>query len=302
MYEMKEFLHIKRLSTCQAYGHTANSKECKFTTPFCGCCGLRHNTRYCRNDELCCIKCAESNRNRDTKWKIPHRAIYSHCPCYNKEVTAYKKRGSIFSMDNSIFENTQFPYNIATESSNESLKILQINLARAKAATNQLQETASTIKPDVILVQEQYVNNNVIPGIPQTWKTFSSSNQKAAILIPSPKLKPALLATKVNMVALKIQTSSFAITIISAYSSPAQNFHTTLQEIQEIISSLPEEKIITGADLNGHNTLWGCRSNDNRGKDILDFILANNLNIINKPDALPTFQRNNSFVWSDLTL
>ncbi|GBN34974.1 hypothetical protein AVEN_12168-1, partial [Araneus ventricosus] len=169
-------------------------------------------------------------------------------------------------------------------------------------ATNQLQETASTIKPDVILVQEQYINNNGIPGIPQTWKTFSSSNQKAAILIPSHKLKPALLATKVNMVALKIQTSSFPITIISAYSSPAQDVHTALQEIQEIISSLPEEKIIIGADLNGHNTLWGYRSNDNRGKDILDFNLVNNLNIINKPDALPTFQRNSSVGWPDLTL
>ncbi|GBM05438.1 Putative protein in type-1 retrotransposable element R1DM [Araneus ventricosus] len=104
------------------------------------------------------------------------------------------------------------------------------------------------------------------------------------------------------MVALKIQTSSFPITIISSYSSPEQNVHTTLQEIQEIISSLPEEKIIIGADLNGHNTLWGYRSNDNRGKDILDFILANNLNIINKPDALPTFQRNNSVGWPDLIL
>ncbi|GBM41031.1 hypothetical protein AVEN_180938-1 [Araneus ventricosus] len=192
MYQMKEFLHIKRCSTCKAYRHTANSKECKFTTPFCGCCGLRHNTRNCRNDELYCINCAESNRNR----------------------------------------------------------------ARAKTATNQLQERASTIKPDVILVQEQYINNNGIPGIPQTWKTFSSSNQKAAILIPSPKLKPALLATKVNMVALKIQTSSFPIAIISAYSSPAQGVHTTLREIQEIISSLPEENIIIGDDLNGHNTLF----------------------------------------------
>ncbi|GBN65183.1 hypothetical protein AVEN_62471-1 [Araneus ventricosus] len=88
MYQMKEFLHIKRCSTCQAYGHTANSKECKFTTPFCGCCGLRHNTRNCRTDELYCINCAESNRNRGTNYKIRHRAIDSHCPCYNKEVTA----------------------------------------------------------------------------------------------------------------------------------------------------------------------------------------------------------------------
>ncbi|GBN39631.1 Putative protein in type-1 retrotransposable element R1DM [Araneus ventricosus] len=175
-------------------------------------------------------------------------------------------------MDNSIFENAQFPYNIATESSNQPLKILQINLARAKAATNQLHLTARTNKPDVILVQEQYVNNNEIPGIRQTWKTFSSSNQKAAILIPSFKLKLALSATKVNMIALKIQTSLFPITIITVYSSPAQNVPTALQ------------------------------SNDNRGKDILGIILANKLNIINKPDALPTFQRNNSVGWLDLTL
>ncbi|GBM03706.1 hypothetical protein AVEN_134932-1 [Araneus ventricosus] len=253
MYQMKEFLHIKRCSTCQAYGHTANSKECKFTTPFCGCCGLTHNTRNCKNYELYCINCAESNRNRGTNYKIRHRAI--------------------------------------DKSSNEPLKILQINLARAKAATNQLQETASTIKPDVILVQEQYINNNGIPEIPQTWKTFSSSNQKGAILIPSPKLNPALLATKVNMVALKIQTSSFPITIISAYSSPAQDVHTTFQAI---ISSLPEEKIIIGADHNGHNNLWGYRSNDNRGKDILDFILANNLNRKGKQDTKSLRKRKRS--------
>ncbi|GBN90550.1 hypothetical protein AVEN_36950-1 [Araneus ventricosus] len=103
------------------------------------------------------------------------------------------------------------------------------------------------------------------------------------------------------MVAIKIQTSSFPLTIISAYISPAENVHTTLPEIQEMISSLPEEKIIIRAD-NGHNTLCGYTSNGNRGKDIMDFILANNLHIINKPDALPTFQKYNSVHWPDLTL
>ncbi|KAF8789472.1 hypothetical protein HNY73_007406 [Argiope bruennichi] len=149
-------------------------------------------------------------------------------------------------MDSINFENSSFPFNIATASTQDPLKILQINLARAKASTNQLHLTASTIKPDIILVQEQYHYNNEIPGIPNSWKTFSSTNQKAAILIPSAQIKPALLATKVNVVAVKIQTSSYPITIISAYSSPAQDVSTTLQEIQEIITSLPEEKIIIG--------------------------------------------------------
>ncbi|GBM45300.1 hypothetical protein AVEN_69170-1 [Araneus ventricosus] len=56
------------------------------------------------------------------------------------------------------------------------------------------------------------------------------------------------------------------------------------------------------AEMMNFTALTGYRSNGNRGKDILDFILANNLNIINKPDALPTFQRNNSVGWPDLTL
>ncbi|KAF8789544.1 hypothetical protein HNY73_007475 [Argiope bruennichi] len=127
-------------------------------------------------------------------------------------------------MDRINFENSSFPFNIATASTQDPLKILQINLARAKASTNQLHLTASTIKPDIILVQEQYHYNNKIRGIPKSWKTFSSTNQKAAILIPSAQIKPAVLATKVNLVAVKIQTSSYPIKIISAYSSPAQLF------------------------------------------------------------------------------
>ncbi|GBM36427.1 hypothetical protein AVEN_234811-1 [Araneus ventricosus] len=98
------------------------------------------------------------------------------------------------------------------------------------------------------------------------------------------------------------KTSSYPLTKISAYSSPAQDDHTVLQEIQEISFGLPQEKILIGTDLNGHNTLWGYRSNDNRGNDILEFILANNLYIINKPDAPQTFQRNNSVVWPGITL
>ncbi|KAF8789900.1 hypothetical protein HNY73_007803 [Argiope bruennichi] len=187
-------------------------------------------------------------------------------------------------MDRNNLENSSFPFNITTAGIQDPLKILQINLARAKASTNQLHLTTITIKPDIILVQEQYHYNNEIPGILKSWKTFSSTNQKAAILIPSAQIKPALLATKVNLIALKFQTSSNPITIISAYSSPAQYVSTTLQEIQQIITSLPEEKSIIDADLNGHNTLWGHMTNDSRGNEVLDFILADNSYTLNKLD------------------
>ncbi|GBL73879.1 hypothetical protein AVEN_230825-1 [Araneus ventricosus] len=55
-------------------------------------------------------------------------------------------------------------------------------------------------------------------------------------------------------------------------------------------------------DLNGYNTLWGYNDVDSRGTAIEEFILANNLFINNSSDAPPTFTRNTSKGWADLSL
>ncbi|GBL81047.1 hypothetical protein AVEN_83124-1 [Araneus ventricosus] len=75
MYQLKEFVHIKRCTTCQAFTHTANSGHCKNVTPFCGCCGGRHYTWKCRSREDFCINCSESNRPLGTNRKTDHRAV-----------------------------------------------------------------------------------------------------------------------------------------------------------------------------------------------------------------------------------
>ncbi|GBM64467.1 hypothetical protein AVEN_194228-1 [Araneus ventricosus] len=182
------------------------------------------------------------------------------------------------------------------------LKVLQINLGRAKAANNTLHPTSVKLQSDLLLLQEPYIYNSQIKGIPQSWNTFNSISNKAAVIIPSIQLHAALISCKQNTVAVKIQTGQQPTTFISAYSSPYSNIQETLLEIQEIISCLPREKIFIGADLNGHNTLWGYNDVDSRGTAIEEFILANNLFINNSSDAPPTFTRNTSKGWPDLSL
>ncbi|GBN99318.1 hypothetical protein AVEN_184966-1 [Araneus ventricosus] len=238
-------------------------QNCMYTVPNCGICADRHSTSYCRSNFQLCINCEESNRNSATP-PVSFNKVSSTCL--------------------------------------KTLKVLQINLGRTKAANDTLHPTSDKLQSDLLLLQEPYIYDSQIKGIPQSWNIFNSISNKAAVIIPSRQLHAALISCKQNTVAVKIQTGQQPTTFISAYSSPYSNIQETLLEIQEIISSLPREKIFIGADLNGHNTLWGYSDVNSRGTAIEEFILANNLFINNSSDAPPTFTRNSSKGWPDLSL
>ncbi|GBM24665.1 hypothetical protein AVEN_272892-1 [Araneus ventricosus] len=68
------------------------------------------------------------------------------------------------------------------------------------------------------------------------------------------------------------------------------------------MKTIPKEKFLVRADLNGQNPLWGYSHSNPRGEAILNFVLANNLYINNTPDAPPTFTRNTDKGWTDLTV
>ncbi|CAL1273581.1 unnamed protein product [Larinioides sclopetarius] len=192
--------------------------------------------------------------------------------------------------------------NLSISTVSSSINILQINLARTKAANKHLEKSIVNFRSDIILMQEPYSTEDGIKGLPQSWTVFSSKSNKSAIAIINTKLKPAIIARKKFTVAVKLQTGQNPTTFISAYNSPNINIQETLQELQEIVISLKGESIIIGADLNGHHTIWGYRDVDARGERILDFILANNFYIANSTDAPPTYERNTLKGWRDLTI
>ncbi|GBM98277.1 hypothetical protein AVEN_168802-1 [Araneus ventricosus] len=107
-------------------------------------------------------------------------------------------------------------------------------------------------------------------------------------------MKAVLLSLRIISIAIKIHLDNSPLTLISAYSSPTSDIHQTLQEIREAKASIKIESIQILADLNDHNILWGCEANDVRGNVILDFVLANEIAILNTPDSPPTFVQKKS--------
>ena len=85
------------------------------------------------------------------------------------------------------------------------------------------------------------------------------------------------LVTKLQAVVVSV-TLDKKITICSVYIPP--NFHLETEYLDTLLKQLPSLYILVG-DLNGHNTLWGCKDNNQKGNIIEDFITKNDLCLMN---------------------
>ncbi|GBM91478.1 Putative protein in type-1 retrotransposable element R1DM [Araneus ventricosus] len=111
----------------------------------------------------------------------------------------------------------------------------------------------------------------------------------------------AFLQSTVNSTALKIQTEQGPLTVISAYSYPYKNIMETLQELHSILTDLGDERVLICADLNAHSRIWGYANEDTRGAQVEDFLLAQQLYLLNETNSPPTFEHCGRKGWPDLS-
>ena len=79
--------------------------------------------------------------------------------------------------------------------------------------------------------------------------------------------------------AVKV-TAHKTITLCSVYLPPRNHFNFNPKNLQNVIDQLPSPFILRG-DFNGHHTLWGCEDVNNRGQQLEDLILKNDLILLN---------------------
>ncbi|GBL87899.1 hypothetical protein AVEN_192070-1 [Araneus ventricosus] len=223
---------------------------------------------------------------------LPPSQILSHSQNQNLNIPQF-----------SFLNSTNSPW-FCSSFSPDPLIILQINLDKSKVDTANLPKEAKTHKIDLILLQEPHSKDGKILGIPKSWNQWLSANGKAGIISFTSASTPIFLGTKENAVAIKTQTSIGPLSIISGYSSPYSDIQGTIQDISHFITSLTQESVLIGADMNAHSTLWGYPNDSPRGNAMCveDFISSTNLHLLNVKDAGPTFQQHNAKGWPDLTL
>ncbi|GBM95925.1 hypothetical protein AVEN_85277-1 [Araneus ventricosus] len=75
----------------------------------------------------------------------------------------------------------------------------------------------------------------------------------------------------------------------------------TLQELHSILTDLGDERVLICADLNAHSRIWGYANEDTRGAQVEDFLLAQQLFLLNETNSPPSFEHRGRKGWPDLS-
>ena len=184
------------------------------------------------------------------------------------------------------------------------LKCLQINLQHNSAAAADLSQLILDLNLDVILVQEPFCNcsNGKISNVPRGYKTFhfpSAAFQYGTAIIVKSNIvgKPILDICCNEVVALEMVSNGTRVQILSVYCRPM------LPNLFEVMnplfacSSLQAGNAILCMDSNAHDPLWNSIYTDQKGKELLDIIVNNQLSIVNTIRAdLSMIPQHTSFV------
>jgi ribonuclease HI len=168
---------------------------------------------------------------------------------------------------------------------------LQINLQHSQTATAELHKRLTKLNTFIAFIQEPWQSRSKVHGLPSlTKKHYQPTAQIRTAICHSLNLS----IFKVNHLCDKDITTCLwqpenashlpttaSIILISAYWDSTLNTLPNLLPLAVDYANHHQFDIICCIDSNAHSTLWGCPRDDNRGNLFEQFILQNNLHLLN---------------------
>lgn len=188
------------------------------------------------------------------------------------------------------------------------IKVLQINLHHCIEASASLLVHIIKNNIDIVLIQEPWVNQGKICGLEHGSYNlyYSSNNNKFRTCILCRRDIGILLIAQYSccdQTVVRIETQNGPMLLTSAYFPHDEVGTPPPKVVCDLIEYSTTRKMFTliGCDANSHHTFWGSTDTNSRGESLLDFIIENNLAILNKGSE-PTFETRNRKEVLDITL
>jgi sarcosine oxidase/L-pipecolate oxidase len=175
----------------------------------------------------------------------------------------------------------------------EKLKVIQINLCTNVCATDTLQQYMKEADIDIALIQEPYLDSNSqVSLFPKNFQIIQSINVPKAAIVSKPKnnIKIMILENYTNdWIGWAIITfNNKDIYLCSVYMPPSQPISEIIDKLNSDLIEIKPENLVISGDTNAKNSLWFSSKNDKRGDDLIEFIVKNNLLVLNNSKT-PTF-------------
>lgn len=184
-------------------------------------------------------------------------------------------------------------------------KIIQWNCRGLRSNYNEILLLLSLLNPSVLCLQETFLKTDDSLNIKDynSYNYIYSGGQRpsggSSILVKSCLPQREIpIQTELQAVAISV-TLDKEITICSIYIPPS--FSLKNEQLESLISQLPSPYLLVG-DFNGHNILWGCKSNNIRGELIESFITKNDLCLMNDKSYTYLHPATGKFSALDLSL
>lgn len=155
---------------------------------------------------------------------------------------------------------------------------------------NDLKLLVSKYNPDIILLQETHLKFSDNPSlrgyqVVSNKSLFDSAHGGSAILLRNDMVFSEIsLNPDIDAVAVSSSFNGRKISFCSVYLKP--QLRSIQTEITSIYSALASPMII-GGDFNSHSVTWGCVRTNTKGNQLEDFILNNQVSLLN--DGSPTY-------------
>ena len=162
--------------------------------------------------------------------------------------------------------------------------IIQWNCRGLKANYNEVLILLTLLGPNVLCLQETFlkVNDKIDFKNYSIYNFINEDCQRAsggASIVVNNKTPHCEFKIDTNLQAVAVSVSfDVKVTICSVYVPPAGVL--IQSDLDKLIDQLPKPFFLLG-DFNGHNQLWGCNDLNNKGQILENFIINNDICLLN---------------------
>ena len=105
-----------------------------------------------------------------------------------------------------------------------------------------------------------------------------------------------------HVMCFKVMAGDLDFVVINVYCQYSEPLERFLSQVEGLISCFSTENVLITIDANAKSVLWHSDQTDQKGTLVEEFIMANNLTILNKANNPPTFMSASGQWNNDITL
>jgi hypothetical protein len=173
-------------------------------------------------------------------------------------------------------------------------------------ATSNLGQLINQHNVDITYVQEPYTINNKLAGLPRSHKVymFGDRRKRTAIVINDDQLDITLITQLSNEDCVAVEVCSEAVKFysVSMYFDSHRDIEKYIRQLEKLMDYTKENSLIIATDSNARSRMWHDTITNQCGKILEEFLIYNDLYVLNEATETPTFQSNRGSSRNDLTI